>query len=143
MRHFLPAPPPPSAAGDATKLLTRHQWREGDVVLLEANASRIQPAANLANGLPPSQRTSPAPAWSVLLRRMKGTDLSFHGTDDLAAVPAALNARPRKTLGWRTPAEALGAALQSAKQYVSIQYTERLFEAGLAPAAAFLLRVRD
>jgi IS30 family transposase len=43
-----------------------------------------------------------------LLRRYfaKGTDLSMHGADDLAAVAAALDARPRKTLGWRTPAEA-------------------------------------
>jgi IS30 family transposase len=44
----------------------------------------------------------------------KGTDLSMHGADDLAAVAAALNARPRKTLGWRTPAEALGEVLRSA-----------------------------
>jgi len=40
----------------------------------------------------------------------KGTDLSQHGPEELAAVAAALNARPRKTLGWRTPAEAFDAA---------------------------------
>ena len=43
----------------------------------------------------------------------KGTDLARHSTDDLAAVAAALNGRPRKTLGWRTPAEALNDYLST------------------------------
>ncbi len=44
----------------------------------------------------------------------KGTDLARHSTEDLAAVAAALNTRPRKTLGWRTPAEVLDEHLATA-----------------------------
>ena len=41
----------------------------------------------------------------------KGTDLSIHSASDVADIAAALNGRPRKTLGWNTPAEALTALL--------------------------------
>ena len=43
----------------------------------------------------------------------KGTDLSRHSADELSAVAHALNTRPRKTLGWQTPAEALDRLLKA------------------------------
>jgi IS30 family transposase len=43
----------------------------------------------------------------------KGTDPSKHSTSDLAAVALALNSRPHKTLGWKTPSEALNEHLLS------------------------------
>jgi IS30 family transposase len=48
----------------------------------------------------------------------KGTDLCRHSKEDLEAVALALNSRPRKTLGWRTPAEALDDHLLSSIQQV-------------------------
>jgi IS30 family transposase len=49
----------------------------------------------------------------------KGTDLSVHGGDALAALAAALNVRPRKTMGWRALAEAFDDALRSAQAGVA------------------------
>jgi transposase, IS30 family len=44
----------------------------------------------------------------------KGTNLAVHDKNHLAAVAAQLNSRPRKTLGWKTPAQALDEAIAAA-----------------------------
>jgi IS30 family transposase len=46
----------------------------------------------------------------------KGTSLAKYTAEDLAFAAAELNARPRETLGFRTPAEALAALLSTDQQ---------------------------
>jgi IS30 family transposase len=46
----------------------------------------------------------------------KGTDLARWSTEEINAVAATLNGRPRKTLDWKTPAEALNEHLRSTQQ---------------------------
>ena len=53
----------------------------------------------------------------------KGTDLSQHSAEELDAVAYAMNSRPRKTLGWRTPAEVLD-------QFLAGQYKGRVATTG-------------
>ena len=49
----------------------------------------------------------------------KGTDLSAHSKNALQAVALTLNTRPRKTLGWKTPAEAFDEHLRLAQMAVA------------------------
>jgi transposase, IS30 family len=44
----------------------------------------------------------------------KSTNLAAHSREHLDAVAAQLNSRPRKTLGWKTPAQALNEVLAGA-----------------------------
>ena len=46
----------------------------------------------------------------------KGTDLSRWSATEIEAVASALNSRPRKTLGWKTPVEAFDEHLRSLQQ---------------------------
>jgi hypothetical protein len=45
----------------------------------------------------------------------KSTDLAVHDREHLDAAAAQLNSRPRKTLGWKTPAQALDEFLAAAR----------------------------
>jgi transposase-like protein len=46
---------------------------------------------------------------------VRQADLGVHGANDLTAVALALNTRPRKILGWRTPGKAPEQFLRSAQ----------------------------
>jgi putative transposase len=87
-------------------------------------------------------------ASNGLLRQYfpKGTDLSRWSRDEIEAIAGALNARPRKTLGWKTPAEALNEQLLLLQQggvlprplepgqFTSWAFTQRAKESGLLPS---------
>ena len=54
----------------------------------------------------------------------KGTDLSQHGPDYLEFVSAQMNRRPRKTLGWLRPAEALGRLFSTPSEQPGVALTD-------------------
>ena len=124
--------PPPAGLGakavraaiaESVQCLPKELWRS----LARDQGSEIAQHAQLTieTGLP-VYLCEPKSPWqrgtnentNGLLRQYfpKGTDLSRHARGDLDAVAHALNTRPRKALGWRTPAEALVELLRSTQQ---------------------------
>ncbi|MGX1480814.1 UNVERIFIED_CONTAM: transposase InsO family protein [Streptomyces canus] len=76
-------------------------------------------------------------------RFIGGTDLSRWSADELEAVAHVLNNRPRKILGWKTPAEVFEEQLRSpnnsvlqrpveSKQYTSFTLAEHLEKVDIA-----------
>jgi IS30 family transposase len=53
----------------------------------------------------------------------KGTDLSQHTPEHLAFVARELNGRPRKTLGWKSPAQAFEELLLATQQQTGVATT--------------------
>jgi IS30 family transposase len=118
--HDHTAPTVQQAMLTAIHTLPQHLWRSltWDQGIEMAAHRSITLAADL-----PIYFCDPASPWqrgtnentNGLLRQYfpKGTDLSRHSPQNLARVAAELNGRPRMTLGWRTPAEALNELLSN------------------------------
>ena len=96
-------------------------WHQ--VVSLLTSPDRLQHLASTALDSQPHTETLQHDNLAALTRRIAKlehglgstiADLSRHSCGDLDAVALALNTRPRKTLAWKTPAEALDQLLRSA-----------------------------
>src|SRR5215470_9137494 len=89
-------------------------WNQGKEMALHAEiAGALGMPVFFCDPHSPWQRPSNENTNGLLRQYFpKGTDLRVHGPDQLAAVAAELNARPRKTLGWNTPAATLATALR-------------------------------
>ena len=84
-------------------------WDQGSEMALHAQISQeLGMPVFFCEKASPWQRPSNENTNGLLRQYFpKGTDLRVHSLEQLVAVAAELNARPRKTLGWATPAQRL------------------------------------
>jgi IS30 family transposase len=84
-------------------------WDQGSEMALHAEiAQALAMPVYVCEKASPWQRPSNENTNGLLRQYFpKGTDLRCHDAEQLAAVADELNTRPRKTLGWKTPAARL------------------------------------
>ncbi len=101
--------------GKAIKVQSGVQSRRGRAVAGLGGQADVQVGRRPA--LAPWQRPTNENTNGLLRQYFpKGTDLSRWSAEDLEAVALAINNRPRKILGWKTPAEVFTEQLRSLQQ---------------------------
>lgn len=114
----------------ATKRLPQQLWKS--LTWDQGIEMRNHAAITIATGLDiyfcdpgkPWQRGSNENTNGLLRQYFpKGTDLSQHGPDYLDFVADQMNRRPRKTLGWLHPAEALDRLFSTASEQAGVAPT--------------------
>ncbi len=115
----------------ATQRLPQMLWKSltWDQGMEMRNHAAIQIATGLAiyfcDPAKPWQRGSNENTNGLLRQYFpKGTDLSRHGPADLEFVAAQMNRRPRKTLGWLRPAQALGRLFLTPAEQTGVAPTD-------------------
>ena len=116
---------------DVTRKLPRFIWKS--LTWDQGQEMRNHLQIKVATGLQ-VYFCDPASPWqrgsnentNGLLRQYfpKGTDLSQHGAKHLDFVAAQLNRRPRQTLAWMRPAQALGRLLSTTSESADVATTE-------------------
>ncbi len=86
-------------------------WDQGSEMALHADIARdLEMPVFFCEKASPWQRPSNENTNGLLRDYFrKGSDLTVHSAEEVAAVAAELNERPRKTLGWASPVELLEA----------------------------------
>ncbi len=115
----------------ATKPLPRMIWKSltWDQGIEMRNHAEIKIATGLeiyfCDPAKPWQRGSNENTNGLLRQYFpKGTDLSQHGPKYLDFVAAQMNRRPRKTLGWLRPAQALGRLFSTTSEQPGVAPTD-------------------
>ncbi len=116
---------------DATKRLPETLWKTltWDQGFEMRNHAKISVATNLdiyfCDPAKPWQRGSNENTNGLLRQYFpKGTDLAVHGPEHLEFVAAEMNRRPRKTLGWLKPREALAQLLSESSHQTPVASTD-------------------